>query len=214
MIVSGLRRSLPEYSVLRLAAAQLGVKVVAVAEREGGGIDIERVRRSMKSGNGLEGFQFAKGVFLDGGCDNVTDAVRGLVGREIGRDGAGLRGVLRVRGGGRLDCWQFPALQHVVQTGHEGIEGSVTFRSALVYSGEEAGGDGGADYVRRAEEVGARNRLCANHEVREGKVVVMPCLEGHFLHSALAAVLKGALWVHPGQRDGRSVSQHEGALLL
>lgn len=225
-----------EYAVTLLAAAQIGLKVVALhPPADPGATSVQTLDDALskyKPAMLILGKEFRPaGVHAedDGIVAAVNSLVNALAPGVALDDARGLAGFVPLTGRG-FASKEHPYLKHVVHTGHTNVRGTITFKSLLVYSGAvpkvpsselpllvdaATGAESSASKILKdAERMGKEMRLSKDHTAKEGKIVVTPKVSERNAAAIVAAVMHETLWVSPGTGDVKAVSEAENALIV
>lgn len=220
----------PEYAVTMLAAAKLGVTVVAcdapVDSVEGVASALRAHRPKMlivSHESQLEGaVDSAAGVVSK---NAVIDAIAPGV---AAADARGLQGFSSLTGR-PFQSADHPYLQHVTHTGDMHVRGASTFKSLLVYRGAFPGKKATADapflilsekgeglsqkeLIANAEALGAKLQLSGNHGSKNGALVIPPSTSAKSAAAITSTVMFETMWLSPG--SDASAAFTENALML
>ncbi|KAI0567155.1 AMP-binding enzyme [Gracilaria domingensis] len=222
----------PEYSVLLLAASQIGASVIPLpVPANPQDVDIDELKAALNEHR-------PTALFIHSGYSVAEDAdasrifaasnpiVNALDPSISLNDAAGLLGFVPLTGR-PFQSAQFPFLRHIVSTGDVNARGIITFRSLLVYSGESpavatdaallvtpAGKASQSELIGGAEQLCSSLKISSDHTAKEGKIVTNPDLTIKSATSLVATIMKHALWVTTAERDVKEVAATENALIV
>lgn len=225
-----------EYAVTLLAAAQLGLKVVAIPPPADPAVtsvqSVNDALRKYQPAMLILGKDFSPAGTHpehDGIVAAVNPLVNALAPGVALDDARGLDGFVPLTGRA-FSSKEHPYLRHVVHTGDTNVRGTITFKSLLVYNGMAPPVPSGelpllvdaatdaesstAKILKDAEAIGKEMRLSKDHTTKEGKIVVTPKVSERSAAAIVAAVMHETLWVSPGTGDVKAVSEAENALVI
>jgi AMP-binding enzyme len=228
----------PEYVSLVLAAADLGITVVALgAPANPKAVDVASVRAALERyepsalflWHGYKTVDAEDSIFSDG----RNSIVSALEPAASANDARGLAGFFRVTGR-PFESSKFPSVKYIVHTGDTHIRGAIAFKSLLLYTDAPRKSRGGSDHVllveagsgseitqsdllRGAKEVGARLELSSDPYSKNGKLVVRSDPTPAVATAVVSALMHETLVISPGMFNeperSASTAETENALL-
>lgn len=222
----------PEYTVLLLAASQLGISIIPFSTPpDPQNVDVQALRAALNEHRPVALFlhttcsvpEHADSSRILAASNSVVNALDPSIALN---DAAGMLGFVPLTGRPFYSA-QFPFLRHIVSTNDVNARGTITFRSLLVYSGESPynaseqpllitseGNASQSQLIAHAEKLCEKLSISSDPLVKEGKLVTKPQLSTASATSLVASIMKQALWVTSADRDKKQVAAAENALLV
>lgn len=214
----------PEHAVLLLAAARLRLTLVSHNASDTSSLPAAIAAHSPSA-------MFIPGAVTEGDVVAAANPILSAVAPSLApRDAAGLAGLVPLTGRS-LRSASMPSLRHIVHTGDRNVRATVTFRSLLVYQPTDpappsnvAGSDPlvvsgpGAiasekDVLKQAVAIAGKMDLAGDHALKNGKIIVTPDGSPRAVSTAVAALMRQALWVSADADMSAQVATTENALV-
>jgi acyl-CoA synthetase (AMP-forming)/AMP-acid ligase II len=218
-IVSLMPCGTPEYVSLVLAAADLGMTVVALElPVNPKAVDVASIRAAVDAHKAKALFIW-HGFKTEGAEDGLfgtgeNSIVSALAPSAAADDARGRSGFLRVTGR-PLAIPDMPSLGYIVHTGDAHIRGAIAFKSLLCYSDAPRKSSGSSDNVvlveapsgkqvthsellHGAKEIGARLQLSSDPYAKNGKLVVRSDPTSAVATALVSALMHETLMISPG----------------
>ncbi|PXF47516.1 hypothetical protein BWQ96_02660 [Gracilariopsis chorda] len=222
----------PEYTVLLLAASQLGISIIPLpTPADPQTVDVDALKAALNEHrpaalvihSSCSVPEHADSSRILAASNSVVNALDPSIALN---DAAGLLGFVPLTGRPFYSA-QFPFLRHIVSTDDVNARGTITLRSLLVYSGESpytaseapllitsAGQASQSQLIADAEKLCTKMSISSDPLAKEGKLVTKPALSTTSATSLVASIMKHALWVTSADRDKTEVAASENALVV
>lgn len=239
-IVTALPAYAPEYAVLLLAAARLGLTLVPVPTPiANDSFNVATLEEAL-SQHRPKALIVSHELSISSDDHSVPDdrvvaatnpILTALDPSLALRDSAGLAGFTPLTGRSGYSS-RFPSIRHFVHTGDKNIRAAILFRSLFVYDGPQSVNDGLAslpylagnqdssgvvtqtDILDLAQDACNKLSLNPDHSQKNGKVVVRPDHSKEAASTAVAALMRQALWLSPHPQSVEQTAKDENALVV
>lgn len=239
-IVTALPSYAPEYAVLLLAAARIGLTLVPVSvPTSDKPFDIASLEDTLHQHHPKAlvvshelSVSSADNSVSDDRIAGVTNPILSALDPSLAlRDSAGVAGFAPLGGRSGYSS-HFPSIRHFVHTGDKNIRAAILFRSLFVYDGppsadEKIGSlpylasnqisDGVVtqiDVLKLAQDTSNKFSLNQDHSQQSGKVVIPPDHSKEAVSTAVAALMSQALWLSPHPESIAQIAKDENATLV
>lgn len=230
-IVSLLHPASAEYSILLFAASNINATVIPFPVSDSPAVDVTELAAFIEKHQ--PDALFLGKEYVPSDCEGEDGIFRGLQtllnsldAHASSSDAAGSDGFSPLTGR-PFASDKYPSVKLVVHTSDCNLRSCVTFKSLLVYNGQAVKTDGSApvlvteegqltegQVLKRASQLGDSLKLSGQHDQRQGKLVVSPGVQNDSFVATVAAVMKGSLWINPGDRSAKEVGETEEALVV
>lgn len=238
-IVTALPPYAPEYAVLLLAAARLGLTLVPVpTPTANNSFDVASLEQALSHHHPKAliishelSVAAADQSASDDRAISTTNPVLSALDPSLAiRDSAGLSGFAPLTGRSAYSS-RFPSIRHFVHTGDKNTRAAISFRSLFVYDGPPSVKEGlaslpylagnqvssgvvtQADLLKSAQETSKKLSLNPDHSQKNGKVVIRPEHSKEAASTVIAALMRQALWLSPHPRNVEQTAKDEDAIL-
>lgn len=239
-IVTAIPPYAPEYAVLLLASARLGLTLVPIpTSTDNQIVDVASVEEAItqhKPKAVVVSHELSVSSSDDSAADDqiisATNPILSALDSSLAlRDAAGLAGFVPLTGKS-FRCSRFPSVRHFVHTGDQNVRAAILFRSLFVYDeapavSEDLGSvplfvrDGAsngvltqADIMKSAQQTVDKLGLSGDHSDKKGKVVIRPETTKEATSAVIAALMRQSLWLSPHPQSIDNVSLEEQALVV
>lgn len=232
-----LNPSTPEYTILLLAASHLNLSVITLPlPTDPSKTSVKQLSEALhkyKPRALFVGKEFAPDTSQhehDGILSAVHPLINAIAPHVVLSDAKGYTGFAPLTGRS-FHSPHHPYLQHVVHTADDNFRACITFKSLLVYSGNVPNISASPDtplwisvetgdqvsetaLLQRAADLADEMHLSGDHSLKNGKLVVTPNVSRDAVAAVLAAVMKEALYVSPGEAEPANVALNENAVIM